>query len=176
MAGVLVPETSWDFVNYQAGLVYKPTAHTSVYASYSTSSTPPTIAGGDQNAGSGVGTGNLVNVLLEPEDTTSYEIGGKLSLFRQQLHAQAEHAAGEAQLSGGKADIAVRVLQRLDDHLVFHRVDLAFEADAEAGAGLAGGLQRRRQVVAVDDVVVGQDHRPLDDVFQLAHVAGPFHR
>ncbi len=75
----------WDFVNYQAGLVYKPTRNSSLYASYSTSSTPPTIAAGDQNTGNGQGTGNLQFVLLEPEDTTSYEIGGKLSLFRQQL-------------------------------------------------------------------------------------------
>lgn len=75
----------WDFVNYQAGVVYKPTRNSSIYASYSTSSTPPTIAAGDQNTGNGMGTGNLSNVLLEPEDTTSYEIGGKLSLFRQQL-------------------------------------------------------------------------------------------
>lgn len=75
----------WDFVNYQAGVVYKPTRNSSLYASWSTSSTPPTIAAGDQNAGSGIGTGNLSNVLLDPEETTSYEIGGKLSLFRQQL-------------------------------------------------------------------------------------------
>ena len=52
-------EGDWDFVNYQAGLVYKPTRNSSLYASYSTSSTPPTIAGGDQNAGNGQGTGNL---------------------------------------------------------------------------------------------------------------------
>lgn len=75
----------WDFVNYQAGVVFKPSRNASIYASYSTSSTPPTIAAGDQNAGSGLGTGNLSNVLLEPEETTSYEVGGKLSLFRQQL-------------------------------------------------------------------------------------------
>ncbi len=75
----------WDFVNYQAGVVYKPTRNSSIYASYSTSSTPPTIAAGDQNAGNGQGTGNLLFVQLEPEETTSYEIGGKLALFRQQL-------------------------------------------------------------------------------------------
>ena len=75
----------WDFVNYQAGVVYKPARNASIYASYSTSSTPPTIAAGDQNSGNGQGTGNLVNILLEPERTTSAEIGGKLSLFRQQL-------------------------------------------------------------------------------------------
>jgi catecholate siderophore receptor len=36
----------WDYFNYQVGVVYKPTQHTSVYASYATSSTPPTISGG----------------------------------------------------------------------------------------------------------------------------------
>lgn len=84
-AGVLVPETSWDFVNYQVGLVYKPTSFSSVYASWSTSSTPPTISGGDGNGSGGNGTGNLATTLLEPEDTTSYEIGAKASLFRDQL-------------------------------------------------------------------------------------------
>lgn len=75
----------WDFVNYQAGVVYKPTRNSSIYASYATSSTPPTIAAGDQNNGNGLGTGNLLFVQLEPEETTSYEVGGKLALFHQQL-------------------------------------------------------------------------------------------
>ena len=34
--GAAIPESQWDFVNYQAGLVYKPAAHTSHYASFST--------------------------------------------------------------------------------------------------------------------------------------------
>ena len=88
-AGVLVPETSWDFVNYQAGLVYKPTSNTSVYASWSTSSTPPTISAGDGNGSGGTGTGNLATTLLEPEETESYEIGAKASLFRDQLQLSA---------------------------------------------------------------------------------------
>ncbi|KQS53701.1 TonB-dependent receptor [Brevundimonas sp. Leaf363] len=79
----------WDFVNYQVGLVYKPTAWTSLYASYATSSTPPTISAGDQNGGSGMGTGNLATELLDPEQTTSYEIGAKASLMRDQLHLSA---------------------------------------------------------------------------------------
>ncbi len=87
--GTSVPETSWDFANYQAGLVYKPTPNTSVYASWSTSSTPPTISGGDQNNSGGQGTGNLATELLDPEETTSYEIGAKASLFRDQLQLSA---------------------------------------------------------------------------------------
>jgi len=79
----------WSFVNYQVGVTYKPTRHTSVYASYSTSSTPPTISGGDQNTAGGTGTGSLANTLLDPEESTSYEVGAKASLFREQLQLSA---------------------------------------------------------------------------------------
>ena len=82
-------EASWDFVNYQVGLVYKPTANTSVYASYSTSSTPPTISGGDQNGAPSNGSGNLSVDVLDPEDTESYEIGAKANLFGERLSLSA---------------------------------------------------------------------------------------
>ena len=72
----------WDFVNYQVGFVYKPTANTSLYASYATSSTPPTISAGDQNTGAGTGTGTTI---LDPEDTQSFEIGAKANLFNERL-------------------------------------------------------------------------------------------
>ena len=75
----------WDFVNYQVGLVYKPTTNSSIYASYATSSTPPTISAGDQNNGSGLGTGNLATELLDPEETQSFEIGAKANLFGDRL-------------------------------------------------------------------------------------------
>jgi catecholate siderophore receptor len=75
----------WDFVNYQVGLVYKPTANSSLYASYATSSTPPTISAGDQNTGSGIGTGNLATEVLDPEETESFEIGAKANLFDDHL-------------------------------------------------------------------------------------------
>ncbi len=79
-------EGEWDFVNYQVGLVYKPTSNTSVYASYATSSTPPTVSGGDQNGASGgEGSGNLSGQLLDPEDTENYEIGAKAEMFGQRL-------------------------------------------------------------------------------------------
>lgn len=77
--------SEWDFVNYQIGAVYKPTANTSVYASYATSSTPPTISAGDQNGGGGTGTGNLATTLLDPEETDSFEIGAKANLFGDRL-------------------------------------------------------------------------------------------
>lgn len=80
-----VPETSWDFVNYQVGLNYKPTPSSSLYVSYATASTPPTIASGDQNAAGGTGTGNLANQVLDPEDSTSVEAGAKWNLFGETL-------------------------------------------------------------------------------------------
>lgn len=72
----------WDFVNYQIGVVYKPTANTSLYASYATSSTPPTISAGDQNTGAGTGAGTTI---LDPEETQSFEIGAKANLFNDRL-------------------------------------------------------------------------------------------
>jgi catecholate siderophore receptor len=70
----------WDFLNYQIGLVYKPTADSSIYASYATSATPPTLSSGDQSTGGAVGT-----ELLDPEETTSYELGAKVNLFNDRL-------------------------------------------------------------------------------------------
>lgn len=70
----------WDFLNYQIGLVFKPTAGSSVYASWATSATPPTISAGDQNTGGAVGAD-----LLDPEETESFEIGAKANLFHDRL-------------------------------------------------------------------------------------------
>ncbi|KQY84896.1 TonB-dependent siderophore receptor [Brevundimonas sp. Root1423] len=82
---VVLPERQWDFVNYQIGLVYKPTANSSVYASFATASTPPTLSAGDQNASGGTGTGNLVTTVLDPEESTNFEIGAKANLFNDRL-------------------------------------------------------------------------------------------
>jgi catecholate siderophore receptor len=76
----------WSFLNYQVGLVYKPTVNSSIYASYATSSTPPLTAAGDQSTGgNGTGSGSLANEVLDPEETTSLEIGAKVNLFGDRL-------------------------------------------------------------------------------------------
>ncbi|TPW04182.1 MAG: iron complex outermembrane recepter protein [bacterium] len=75
----------WTFLNYQIGLVYKPTSGSSVYASWATSATPPTISAGDQNTGAGTGSGNLSTTLLDPEETESFEVGAKANLFGDRL-------------------------------------------------------------------------------------------
>lgn len=76
----------WDFVNYQVGLVYKPSESSSVYVSYATSATPPVLSSGDQSTGgNGTGTGNLATTVLDPEESTSWEIGAKANLFGDRL-------------------------------------------------------------------------------------------
>jgi catecholate siderophore receptor len=85
----LAEKGSWAFVNYQLGLVFKPTEDASVYASWSTSSTPPTVSGGDQNAAGGSGSGALSGELLDPEETGSFEIGAKANLFGDRLAVSA---------------------------------------------------------------------------------------
>lgn len=88
---VLTPRSGdWEFTNYQVGLIYKPVENGSLYVSYGTSSTPPTISGGDQNT-TGAGSGNLANVLLDPEDVTSFEAGVKWAFFKQRLSASAAY-------------------------------------------------------------------------------------
>ncbi|MEH6676524.1 TonB-dependent receptor [Phenylobacterium sp.] len=82
-------EADWSFTNYQAGLVYKPTANGSIYISYGTASTPPTISGGDQNGAPSTGSGNLGNDVLDPEETKSAEVGVKWAFFGERLTTSA---------------------------------------------------------------------------------------
>jgi catecholate siderophore receptor len=86
LPSTVVPRREWEFTNYQAGLVFKPTDWSSLYVSYGTSSTPPTLAAGDQNASGGTGTvDGQTNVVLDPEDSESWEIGAKANLFGDRL-------------------------------------------------------------------------------------------
>lgn len=85
-ATVPVPSSGeWSFTNYQIGLVFKPTDHSSLYVSAASAATPPTISAGDQNGTGGTGSGNLSTTLLDPEETFSLEAGAKASLYRDQL-------------------------------------------------------------------------------------------
>lgn len=61
-----------DFVNYQAGLVYKPVENGSIYASYATSSNPVGVDGGDGSEGITAAIQNL-----KPEEVRTMELGTK---------------------------------------------------------------------------------------------------
>ncbi|WP_438851433.1 TonB-dependent receptor [Brevundimonas nasdae] len=68
-----------DLFNYQLGVVYKPIPAASVYATYSSSSTPvgsSLTQGSDPN-----GLSSDINAALVPEKNDAYEIGGKIDLL-----------------------------------------------------------------------------------------------
>ncbi|THD37422.1 MAG: TonB-dependent receptor [Sphingomonas sp.] len=76
--------------NWQAGLVFKPTADTSIYASYATAATPPNTLLGEGREDNALPTTNTVANLaildsLKVQKTKSYEVGAKASLFRDKL-------------------------------------------------------------------------------------------
>ncbi len=76
-----------DLVNYQVGLVYKPIEAATVYATYSTSSTPVGNAlaqGVDSNALS-----STINAAFVPEENKAYEIGAKWDVLGDALSLSA---------------------------------------------------------------------------------------
>src|SRR3546814_337069 len=79
-----------DLVNWQAGLVFKPTPNTSIYASYATSATPPNslIGEGSESNGLTPGRSEPASTMIDDlkvEKTKSYEIGAKADLFADHL-------------------------------------------------------------------------------------------
>jgi catecholate siderophore receptor len=79
-----------DLFNWQAGLVFKPTRNSSLYASYATAATPPNSLLGEGQDGNALptsaSTANLALLdSLKVEKTKSYEIGAKAGLFNDQL-------------------------------------------------------------------------------------------
>ena len=73
-----------DFLNYQAGVVFKPAANGSIYLSYGTSSTPPGMDGGDGSDGLSAAVAEL-----KPQKTTNIELGSKWDLFDNRLNLTA---------------------------------------------------------------------------------------
>ncbi|GAA0778339.1 TonB-dependent siderophore receptor [Castellaniella ginsengisoli] len=70
---------SWNMFNYQLGLIYKPAQNGSIYLSYATASTPPSMTGGDQET--------LSPTLdeLKPEKSRTIELGTKWNLLDDRL-------------------------------------------------------------------------------------------
>ena len=72
------------FLNYQAGVVFKPTANGSIYLSYGTSSTPPGMDSGEGNDSISAAIQNL-----KPQETKNYELGTKWDLLDKRLNLTA---------------------------------------------------------------------------------------
>lgn len=99
-----------DFFNYQGGIVYKPTENSSIYASYSTSSTPVGLSNGDGSTEGGTLSAAIQD--LDPERSKTYEIGTKwdvldkkmlltAAIFRtQKVNARVTAGDGTTQLAG----------------------------------------------------------------------------
>lgn len=73
-----------DFVNYQAGLVYKPVENGSIYVSYATSSNPVGVDGGDGSEGITAAIQNL-----KPEEVRTMELGTKWDVLNDKLNLTA---------------------------------------------------------------------------------------
>jgi catecholate siderophore receptor len=79
-----------NLFNWQAGLVFKPTHNTSLYASYATAATPPNSLLGEGQEPNAIPTSATAANLalldsLKVEKTRSYEVGAKASIFNEQL-------------------------------------------------------------------------------------------
>ena len=83
-----------DIFNYQAGVIFKPTSNTSLYASYATAATPPNSLLGEGQEGNGLGTvsATLTQAIVQAasdalrvERTKSMEVGAKADLFDSKL-------------------------------------------------------------------------------------------
>lgn len=83
-----------ELFNWQAGLVFKPTAWSSLYASYATSATPPNSLLGEGQEGNALPTtvtpaNTALLDSLKPEKTRSYEVGAKAELMDGRLNLAA---------------------------------------------------------------------------------------
>jgi catecholate siderophore receptor len=87
-------ERTDDLFNWQAGLVFKPTAETSLYASYATAATPPNSLLGEGQEPNALGAPTTAAAYtaalalldsLKIEKTKSYEVGAKANLLGGKL-------------------------------------------------------------------------------------------
>ena len=77
-------ENEDDFINYQAGLVFKPRENGSIYISYATSSNPVGIDGGDGSESITLAIENL-----KPEKVRTMELGTKWDILEDKLNLTA---------------------------------------------------------------------------------------
>jgi catecholate siderophore receptor len=83
-----------DYLTWQAGVVFKPTPNTSLYASYATAAIPPNSLIGEGTEGNALGAtsatvtqeqAQAASDALRVERTRNYEVGAKADLFDEKL-------------------------------------------------------------------------------------------
>src|SRR6185436_7786492 len=88
-------------------------------------------------------------------------------------HLVVDDPLGRVEQPGRLGAVPPGGLQRILDQILFIGADGVPERHARDGARRLGGLQRRREVVAVDHLAVAHQHRSLEGVLELADVARP---
>jgi catecholate siderophore receptor len=76
---------SRNLVSWSVGGIYKPAQNGSIYASYATSETPP----GANNFQLSAAEGNQANSALDPQETSTVELGTKWELLNKRLNVAA---------------------------------------------------------------------------------------
>src|SRR3989442_15825293 len=94
------------------------------------------------------------------------------------LDARIELRACEAEELGRTGLVVPRLRERPDDERAFDLLEVDAASRQRRHRGRVGRLLRLnsrsdRQVLGADRTAVGEDHRTLDGVAQLTHVAGP---
>ena len=82
-------------------------------------------------------------------------------VYGEPFHPASHDALGDAKRPGGLGHVAARGFERVEYQLAFEVVEGFLESAGVRGAAGLGGLERRREVVAVDDV------ESLDDAAQV---------
>lgn len=134
-------------LNGQVGLVFKPTANSSLYASFATAATPPNSLlgeGQEQNAfAAAAGTTEAqiaaARVLLDAlkvEKTKSYEVGGKIDLFGERLALTA--AAFRTETKNARATSDLGTVTFIGERKI-EGVELGFNGTVVPGLTVTGG-------------------------------------
>jgi len=103
-----------ELFNWQAGLVFKPTKDTSIYASYATAATPPNTLLGEGREDNALPTTTTAANLalldaLKVQKTKTYEVGAKASLLHDKLAlgiAAFETKVDNARVTDGSNNVA----------------------------------------------------------------------
>ena len=136
-------------VNGQAGLIFKPTAHSSLYASFSTAATPPNSLlgeGQEQNAlstaagttptAAQIAAAAAISDALKVEKTKSYEVGGKIDLFGERLSLTA--AAFQTETKNARALSDVNTITFIGERRI-KGVEVGFNGTVVNGLTVTGG-------------------------------------